>query len=77
LGDALWWRFGPVSVVLTITDITAAALAGPTESRTASMLSLGSGRQGVVWGSRPAPDDLGLQPLLRARLMTTPATSGM
>jgi Ca2+-transporting ATPase len=52
LGGGLWWRLGLVSVVLTAAGIAAAVLAGPAESQTALMLTLGAGQLGVAWGVR-------------------------
>jgi Ca2+-transporting ATPase len=52
VGGGLWWGLGLVWVVLTAGGIAAAVLAGPAESQTALMLTLGAGQLGVAWGVR-------------------------
>jgi Ca2+-transporting ATPase len=52
LGGGLWWRLGLVSLGLTAGALVAALLAGPTDSQTALMLTLGAGQLGVAWGVR-------------------------
>jgi Ca2+-transporting ATPase len=71
LGGGLWWRLGLVSVLLTATGLYAALLAGPTESQTALMLTLGAGQLGVAWGVRARRRLSSEAPLARALLPLT------